>query len=192
VEIHIGADVVRRACRGDDAALSEIYTAMAPAVFGLVRRIVGSRAVAEDLFQDTLITAFERLGDYRGEAPLGAWIRQIAISKCLMHLRSPWHRARLTLERSSEAEITSREAFAALLVPEPRVERFDMERALASLSSTARAVVWLYDVEGYSHEEIANAFGRSVSFSKSQLARARARLREWFEPQAVRQSCTPT
>jgi RNA polymerase sigma factor (sigma-70 family) len=192
VEIQIGADVVRRACRGDEAALAEIYTAMAPAVFGLVRRIVGSRAVAEDLFQDTLITVFERIGDYRGEAPLGAWIRQIAISKCLMHLRSPWHRARLTLERSSEAEITSREAFAALLVPEPRVERFDMERALASLSSTARAVVWLYDVEGYSHEEIANAFGRSVSFSKSQLARARARLREWFEPQAVRQPCTPT
>lgn len=192
MEIQIGADVVRKACRGEEAARAAIYTAVAPAVFGLVRRIVGSRAVAEDLFQDTLITVFERLGDYRAEAPLGAWIRQIAISKCLMHLRSPWHRARLTLERSSQDEAPSREAIAALLVPEPRVERLDMERALASLSSTARAVVWLYDVEGYSHEEIANAFGRSVSFSKSQLARARARLREWFEPQADRQPCTPT
>jgi RNA polymerase sigma factor (sigma-70 family) len=192
VEIQIQADTLRRACRGEEAARAEIYTAVAPAVFGLVRRIVGSRAVAEDLFQDTLITVYERLGDYRGEAPLGAWIRQIAISKCLMHLRSPWHRARLTLERSADGELPSRQAIAALLVPEPRVERLDMERALASLSSTARAVVWLYDVEGYSHEEIATAFGRSVSFSKSQLARARARLREWFEPQADRQPCTPT
>jgi len=192
VEIQIGPDVVRKACRGEEAARAEIYTAVAPAVFGLVRRIVGSRAVAEDLFQDTLITVFERLADYRAEAPLGAWIRQIAISKCLMHLRSPWHRARLTLDRSSHDEAPSREALTALLVPEPRVERLDMERALASLSSTARTVVWLYDVEGYSHEEIATAFGRSVSFSKSQLARARARLREWFEPQADRQPCTPT
>jgi RNA polymerase sigma factor (sigma-70 family) len=192
VEIQIGADVIRKACRGEEAARAEIYTAVAPAVFGLVRRIVGSRAVAEDLFQDTLITVYERLGDYRAEAPLGAWIRQIAISKCLMHLRSPWHRARLTLERSGEDELPGRQVLAALLVPEPRVERLDMERALASLSSTARAVVWLYDVEGYSHEEIATAFGRTVSFSKSQLARARARLREWFEPQADRQPCTPT
>ena len=67
-----------------------------------------------------------------------------------------------------------------------------MERGLAILSPTARAVVWLYDVEGYSHEEIAQAFGRSVSFSKSQLARAHARLREWFEPQSDSQSCAPT
>jgi RNA polymerase sigma factor (sigma-70 family) len=192
VEIQIQAETLRRACRGEESARAAIYTAVAPAVFGLIRRIVGSRAVAEDLFQDTLITVYERLGDFRGEAPLGAWIRQIAISKCLMHLRSPWHRARLTLERSEDGEPPSRQAIAALLVPEPRVERLDMERALASLSSTARAVVWLYDVEGYSHEEIATAFGRSISFSKSQLARARARLREWFEPQADRQPCTPT
>ncbi len=192
VEIEVGAEVVRRACAGEEAARAAIYRAVAPSVFGLVRRIVGSRAAAEDLFQDTLVTVFERLGDYRAEAPLGAWIRQIAISKCLMHLRSPWHRARLTLGAPDDGDMPSRQAFAALLVPEPRVERLDMERALNTLSATARAVVWLYDVEGYSHEEIAQAFGRSVSFSKSQLARARARLREWFEPQADRQPCTPT
>jgi DNA-directed RNA polymerase specialized sigma24 family protein len=79
-----------------------------------------------------------------------------------------------------------------LFVPEPRVERLDVERALSTLSPTARAVVWLYDVEGYSHEEIAHAFGRSLSFSKSQLARAHARLRKWFDVPADRQPCTPT
>ncbi len=68
---------------------------------------------------------------------------------------------------------------------------FDVERALASLEPTARAVVWLYEVEGWSHEEIARSFGRTVSFSKSQLARAHQRLRAWFEPEAP-QTCAPT
>jgi RNA polymerase sigma-70 factor (ECF subfamily) len=66
----------------------------------------------------------------------------------------------------------------------------DVERALASLAPTARAVVWLFEVEGYTHEEIAQSFGRSVSFSKSQLARAHSKLREWFEPSVDRQTCT--
>ena len=72
----------------------------------------------------------------------------------------------------------------------PRPECLDVERALASLSPTARAVVWLFEVEGYSHEEIAQSFGRSASFSKSQLARAHGKLREWFEPSVDRQTCT--
>ena len=66
----------------------------------------------------------------------------------------------------------------------------DIERALAHLSPTARAVIWLFEGEGYSHEEIASAFGRTVSFSKSQLSRAHVRLRAWFEPQGDRPSCT--
>jgi RNA polymerase sigma-70 factor (ECF subfamily) len=74
--------------------------------------------------------------------------------------------------------------------PGPKAENIDVERALASLTPTARAVVWLFEVEGYSHEEIAQSFGRSVSFSKSQLARAHLKLREWFEPRADRQTCT--
>jgi RNA polymerase sigma factor (sigma-70 family) len=132
-----------------------------------------------------MMTFFERLATYRAEAPLGAWLRQIAISKCLMHLRSPWHRARLEIDRIDfEASLPP----ASLAAP----ESLDVERALVSLSPTARTVVWLYEVEGYSHEEIARSFGRSVSFSKSQLARAHRRLREWFEPRTERQPCTPT
>jgi RNA polymerase sigma-70 factor (ECF subfamily) len=127
---------------------------------------------------------YGRLESYRGEAPLGAWARQIAVSRCLMHLRSPWHRARLALEQIGGLD-------AVRLTLPPRAESFDVERALASLSPTARAVVWLYEVEGYSHEEIARTFGRSVSFSKSQLARAHRRLREWFELQPDREPCTP-
>ena len=186
VEIEIPEDILRKACGGDEAAQVVIYTATAPATFALVRRLIGNRALAEDLFQETMMALFQRLGDFRGEAPLGAWLRQIAVSKCLMFLRSPWHRARLHLE--SDGETGS--ALNALITPAPGPETFDVERALTSLSPTARAVIWLYEVEGYSHEEIARHFGRSISFSKSQLSRAHVKLREWFEPTGGRQTCT--
>ena len=188
VEIDLPEERLRSACAGDEAAQAAVYAATAPAVFALIRRLIVNRAMAEDLFQDTMMALFQRLPEFRGEAPLGAWLRQIAISKCLMFLRSPWHRARLHLESQGEGEIAH--GLSALVTPAPAPEGLDVEKALASLSPTARAVVWLYEVEGYSHEEIARYFGRSVSFSKSQLARAHARLREWFEPSEGRQTCT--
>lgn len=175
-----------RACAGDEAARGEIYAAVAPATFALIRRMVGQRAVSEDLFQDTMMSFYERLGQFRREAPLGAWLRQIAISRCLMYLRSPWRRLRLSLDAADFGLGST----AALLTPAGREEWLDLERALAALTPTARAVVWMYEVEGYSHQEIAIAFGRTVSFSKSQLARAHARLRTWLEPQGGRPSCT--
>jgi len=129
------------------------------------------------------------LNDLKREAPLGAWLRQIAISKCLMFLRSPWHRARLQLDRHGEEAALAFDP-CSLTIPAPREEGLDVERALASLSPTARAVIWLFEVEGYSHEEIARLFGRSISFSKSQLARAHVKLREWFETDGDGQTCT--
>ena len=188
VEIEIHGELLRRACAGDEAAQAAVYTATAPATFALIRRLMANRAVAEDVFQDTMMALFQRLPAFRGEAPLGAWLRQIAVSRCLMLLRSPWHRARLQLGNEDGAEIAP--GLGALVTPAPAVEGFDIERALTSLSPTARAVVWLYEVEGYSHEEIARYFGRSISFSKSQLARAHVKLREWFEPNEGRQACT--
>ena len=188
-DIDVPPDVLAGARSGSERAQAAIYAAVAPATFGLVRRLAGSRALAEDLFQETMMTVFQSLASYRGEAPLGAWVRQIAVSKCLMYLRSPWHRARLRL--SSEGDPEGRWVEALLpATPGPRAEIVDVERALASLAPTARAVVWLFEVEGYSHEEIAQSFGRSVSFSKSQLARAHAKLRQWFEPPVDSQTCT--
>jgi RNA polymerase sigma-70 factor (ECF subfamily) len=189
-EIAVPEDIVLKARCGEEAAQARIYELLASAVHGLIRRIVGNRALAEDLFQDTMMTVFERLGSFRGEAPLGAWVRQVAVTRCLMYLRSPWHRARLALERSDDVpysgdgsrEPRGRDDVLRITLPDGWSDQIDLERALATLSPTARAVVWLYDVEGYSHEEIARQFGRTVSFSKSQLARAHARLREWYEP----------
>jgi DNA-directed RNA polymerase specialized sigma24 family protein len=122
-----------------------------------------------------------------------------------MYLRSPWHRARIALDRPDEpmpsrdrasgapgGSIDPDHAGLRITLPDGWSDQMDLERALDTLSPTARAVVWLYDVEGYSHEEIARQFSRSVSFSKSQLARAHARLREWYEPQTDGQPCAPT
>lgn len=187
VQIGVAADLLAQACRGDEHAESEIYAAVAPATFALIRRLVGAGAQAEDVFQDTFMTFYERLPTFRGEAPIGAWLRQIAISKCLMYLRSPWQRARVQLEATEGtdyAELDYRSHAA------PAAECFDVEHALASLSPTARAVVWLFEVEGYSHDEIGRAFGRTASFSKSQLARAHHRLRAWFEPAVEPPACT--
>jgi RNA polymerase sigma-70 factor (ECF subfamily) len=148
-----------------------------------------------------MMTVFERIGSFRGEAPLGAWVRQVAVTRCLMYLRSPWHRARLALERTDDVpyggsdgsgELRPRDDILRITLPDGCTDQMDLERALATLSPTARAVVWLYDVEGYSHEEIAQQFGRTVSFSKSQLARAHARLRQWYEPQKDGQPCALT
>src|SRR5689334_25439716 len=136
-----------------------------------------------------MMTVYQRLADFRGEAPIGAWVRQIAVTKCLMYLRSPWHRARMSLDLTGSDDPGA----ADRLMPSiqgPVAETLDVERALASLAPTARAIVWLFEVEGYSHEEIAQLFGRSVSFSKSQLARAHIKLRAWFEPPVDRQTCT--
>jgi len=191
-DIDVPPDVLASARFGSERAQAAIYAALAPATFGLVRRLVGNRSQAEDLFQDTMMAVFQSLGTFRGEAPLGAWVRQIAVSKCLMYLRSPWHRARLRLRSGADSDADVRPAVESLMptTPGPRAENLDVERALASLAPTARAVVWLFEVEGYSHEEIAQSFGRSVSFSKSQLARAHSKLREWFEPRVDRQTCT--
>jgi RNA polymerase sigma-70 factor (ECF subfamily) len=193
-EIAISTELIQLALAGDEAAQATIYRGLAPAVFALIRRLVANRAVAEDLFQDTMMALFQRLGDFRGEAPLGAWLRQIAVTRCLMYLRSPWHRARLHWDSADDDGLPrdgSPRSEMLPFTPAVSTDAVDVERALASLTPVGRAVVWLFEVEGYSHEEIARLFGRSVSFSKSQLARALARLRQGLAPEEDQEACTP-
>jgi RNA polymerase sigma factor (sigma-70 family) len=171
-EIEVSAEELAAARAGDAVARGALFERLAPPTLSIIRRLVAQRAMAEDLLQDTLIAMYEHLDDFRGEAPFGIWVRKIAVSRCLMAFRSPWHRARVALESWTEeawAGPTESEAHTSDLI--------DLDRALARLTPVTRAVVWLYDVEGWSHEEIANGFDRTVSFSKSQLARGHARLR---------------
>jgi len=170
-EIEVSAEELAAARAGDRDARRALFERVAPATLAIIRRLVAQRAMAEDLLQDTLIAMFEHLGDFRGEAPFGIWVRSIAVSRCLMAFRSPWHRARVALESWTEDSSASGESTSRTS------DLIDLDRALAKLSPVTRAVVWMYDVEGWSHDEIARAFERTVSFSKSQLARGHARLR---------------
>ena len=170
-EIQVTAEELAAARAGDREARRALFERVAPATLGIIRRLVAQRSMAEDLLQDTLIAMFEHLGDFRAEAPFGVWVRSIAVSRCLMAFRSPWHRARVALESWTEDSRALGESAARTS------DLIDLDRALAKLSPVTRAVVWLYDVEGWSHDAIARAFERTVSFSKSQLARGHARLR---------------
>lgn len=170
-DIDVPAEELAAARSGDRDARRALFERVAPATLGIIRRLVVQKAAAEDLLQDTLIAMFEHLDDFRGEAPFGVWVRSIAVSRCLMAFRSPWHRARVTLESWTEDSLAASESAGRT------ADLIDLDRALQKLSPLTRTVVWLFDVEGWSHEEIARAFDRTVSFSKSQLARGHARLR---------------
>jgi RNA polymerase sigma factor (sigma-70 family) len=157
----------------------------------VIRRLVPRQAVADDLFQDTFVEVLQSLKKFRGEAPLGAWIRRIAVSKCLMYLRSPWHRSLMWLDQQAGPQPD--EAGFELAQPEgPHPgARVDLEAALSKLPAVARAVVWLHDVEGHTHEEIAAMYGKTESFSKSQLMRAHFRLRQLLDEPSEDEACTP-
>jgi RNA polymerase sigma-70 factor (ECF subfamily) len=170
-EIQVSETELAAARDGDSDARRALFERVAPGTFAIIRRLVRHQAMAEDLLQDTLIAMYEHLADFRGEAPFGVWVRSIAVSRCLMAFRSPWHRAREALDSWLE------DGGVAAAQESRTSDLIDLDRALAKLSPVTRSVVWLYDVEGWSHEEIARAFERTVSFSKSQLARGHARLR---------------
>ena len=158
--------LVARARAGDLEALEGLYRAFETPVYNLARRICRTPEDAEDVLQETFLEVVRSIGRYRGEGHLWGWVRQIAASKALMKLRR--ERLRATDELDD----------AATGAPPASVgTRIDLERAFESLSETSRTVVWLHDVEGFTHEEIAERMGKTVSFSKSQLARAHARLR---------------
>lgn len=166
------ADVIlARARTGDAAALESLYKAYEVPVFSLARRICRTAEDAEDVLQETFFEVCRSIGRYRGDGSLWGWIRTITASKALMRLRRNKYRDTDELEDDAPAPSHRRQDHHL---------RMDLEAALERLPETSRAVVWLHDVEGYTHEEIAGMMGKTVSFSKSQLARAHTRLRGWL------------
>jgi RNA polymerase sigma factor (sigma-70 family) len=168
-ELEVATSQIAAARAGDRFAAAALYDLLAGPAYTLARRLTGADA-AEDVFQDSMMQVFEKLDSYRGAAPFGCWVRSIVVNRSLQLLRSPWHRARRLLDTESEIEdLTASGADVAAAM--------DAETMLSRLAPVPRAVLWLHAVEGLSHAEIAARFGRSESFSKSQLARALARLR---------------
>jgi RNA polymerase sigma-70 factor (ECF subfamily) len=165
----LDAAILARAQRGDRSAHAEIYTLFGSTVFTLARRMLASSALAEDVLQDTFVEVIRKVDSYRGDAEFGFWVKRIAINKCLMHLRSSWSSRRMDDGEETLAVLPTR--------PAGLDDQIALERALDSLTDTARVVVWLHDVEGHTHKEIGRMMGYTASFSKSQLARAHDRLR---------------
>jgi RNA polymerase sigma-70 factor (ECF subfamily) len=183
--------VLDRARAGDEAALAAIYRAFEVPVRTLARRIVVPRAAADDVAQDVFVDVITRLHQYDARGSFAGWVRSIAVSRCLMHLRSPWQRSRRWLEGATHALEGLQDEWQRAAGGEAAdgADAIDLERALAHLGAHARAVVWLHDVEGYTHAEIGAQFGASASFSKSQLARAHERLRELLQADAREAAC---
>jgi RNA polymerase sigma-70 factor (ECF subfamily) len=181
-------ETVCRARSGAADAQEAIYHAFQRPVRTLARRLVPRSAQAEDLAQDVFVEVLQSLGQFDGRGSFAGWVRAITVRKCLMHLRSPWHRGLRWIEALVPTD-------AGTLLQEAAVadggEAVDLQRALAQLGDMARAVVWLHDVEGYTHAEIGALLGGTASLSKSQLGRAHARLRELLEADGVKTPCMP-
>ena len=148
-------------------ALEELYRLFERPVYALAWRMLNDRDEAKEILHDVMIAVYEKRAQFRGDSPFWGWLRQIAVNESLMRLR----KRRIDYVE----ELPEPEAAAATLPV--AANQADLERALSGLPELTRSVVWLYHVEGYSHEEIAAAFDKSVSFSKSQVSRGTSRLR---------------
>src|SRR5687768_13951362 len=162
---------IQRAMQGDEAAMRALWARHAPHIDAVVRRLVGNDLdLAADIAQEVWIQIFRALPQYRGESQFGTWAHRIAVNRTLNALRKTRRLAKI------ETDI---EEDSASVEPDP--ERSLMIQTIASaatkLSPGARAVVLLHDVEGYTHEEIAERLGITSGGSKSHLFKARAKLR---------------
>jgi RNA polymerase sigma factor (sigma-70 family) len=174
-DIEIDPGIIKRAAQGDVRAHEIIYRAFSTPVYSICLRFTKSPAQSEDLVQETFIEIMRSIARFRGEAALGSWIRRIAVSKSLMFLRSAWTKRSQSLTDDWD-DMTPGEAVSHGISSHPD-DAMDLDAALASLPDVSRAVVWLHDVEGFTHKEIAGLMGKTESFSKSQLSRAYQRLR---------------
>ena len=181
---HVDDALIDRLQRGDMDAFEALYRQFERAAWTLALRLTGRPDVAGEVLQDAMLKAFERARQYRGDAPFAAWLRKLVVNEALMQLR---HDRLHVIDRFDDAG-----SAADTPVPWTLVDAAVLDRALNKLPETARAVLWLYHVEGYTHVEIAAAFGRSTSFSKSQLARATRRLRALLGPQDEDLPCAMT
>ena len=162
---------VQRAINGDQAAMRALWTRHAPHIDVVVRRLVGHDAdLAADVAQEVWIQIFRALPSFRGDAQFGTWAHRIAVNRTLNALRRTKRMAAMEVDVEDESASVEPEAERALLAA-------SIEEAAKKLSPGARTVFLLHDVEGYTHEEIAVELGITAGGSKSQLFKARAKLR---------------
>lgn len=164
------SQVIRQAADGDARAIRTLYDRYAPRVFAVVRRIAGDDELAQDYAQEAWIRAIRALPSFRGDARFSTWLHRIAVNAALQALRKSETRRKREGPFPTEVPVGPRGGDTLL--------QRKLEGALDNLPEGMRRVLILHDVEGYTHEEIGDALGVTPGTSKSQLFKARAKMRD--------------
>lgn len=175
-------ELARRAAAGDNAAFEELYRRHYRRVYSLCLRMMGNPTEAEDLTQEVFTHLYRKIGSFRGESQFTTWLHRMAVNQVLMHFRKSSTRKELTTDEGETPIQIVRGTENANRMP--IVDRIAIEKAVQQLAPGYRTVFVLHDVEGHEHEEIARMLGISEGTSKSQLHKARLRLRELIRKQA--------
>jgi len=167
--------LVKRCRDGDLGAFEEMYRAHAGRLFSVAFRLLGNATDAEDLLQEIFMAAHRKLDTFRGEAALGTWLYRLATNLCLDHLRSRSGRSSQVTDSIEDEQRLIDSTTSGLA--EQTVTKMDIERAMAKLPEGCRAAFVLHDIEGLEHREVADVLGIAEGTSKSQVHKARTKLR---------------
>jgi len=186
------AEAIERAKQGDAEAFESLYHLHKRRVYSLCLRMTANTAAAEDLTQEAFLQLFRKIGTFRGESAFSTWLHRMAVNVVLMQLRKKGL-AVVPLEETIESEDESprKEPGAEDVRLAGSIDRLQLEHAIAALPPGYRAVFLLHDVEGYEHNEIARIVGCSIGNSKSQLHKARMKLRELLKTSRAEKAIKP-
>jgi RNA polymerase sigma-70 factor (ECF subfamily) len=166
--------LAQSAARGDAQAFEELFRLHRRLVYGLCLRMTQDVAEAEDITQEVFVLLFRKVGGYRGEANFTTWLHRLTVNQVLMRFRRNKARREDALEDGAEPGASRSSAPKAAQL----IDRITLESAIAKLPPGYRAAFVLHDIEGYEHEEVARLLGCAVGTSKSQLHKARTKLRK--------------
>lgn len=166
------SQLIRHACDGDARAVRTLYERYAPRVYAVVRRIAGDDETAQDYAQEAWIRAIRALPSFRGDARFSTWLHRIAVNSALQALRKA--------ETRQKRESPMPDAIPVPAAGGDPLLADRLEAALDRLPEGMRRVLILHDVEGYTHEDIGELLGVAPGTSKSQLFKARAKMRQWL------------
>jgi RNA polymerase sigma-70 factor, ECF subfamily len=173
------ADLVRRAQQGDVDSFAALFHANKTKIYSLCLRMTSNTAEAEDLTQEAFLLAFRKLGTFRGDSALSTWLYRVAVNTVLMHFRKRGVReASLDEVKDQDAGAPKREPGQVDERLASATDRIALTRAIKVLPPGYRTVFLMHEVHGYEHQEIARILRCSIGNSKSQLHKAKAKMRE--------------
>ena len=175
-------ELTQRSSKGDMVAFEEVYQRHHRRVYSICLRMLKNTTEAEDLTQDVFIQLHRKIGSFRGDSAFTTWLHRLTVNQVLMHFR----KRNVKFEKTTEEGETPVQVVAGSGNPRkmPVVDKIALEHAIAQLPNGYRNVFVLHDIEGYEHEEVARILGCSVGTSKSQLHKARLKLRKLIKKKA--------